>query len=643
VKTQSFRLQIGKGPAKDYVAQVLLSPRGEGSDRLALPFSAAEVAGLTASFARSISGGRHVAVEEIKEPELSPEALGERLFAALFQGEILSLYERSLEADTGVGLRLELMLDPRDPDLAAVQALPWELLRKPGTSEFLALSPQSPIVRYLAVSKAVKAARQPGTLRILAVAASPTHKGLDRLDLASELSNLQEAVSSSSAIEIVTPERPTLAGLRQALLDHKCHVLHFMGHGGSVPGQAERVLFLETEEGNAEPVRGTDLVNKLAGFSLRLVVLNACESAGLPDYSTGAERFEPFAGVANTLVLSGLPAVVAMQFPISDPAAIAFSRVFYQRLAAGEPVDAAVAEGRQALHSAAPTGFEWATPVLFQRTPTGELFPEKDVSPEPSRKPIHALLVLAVLAVLVVLAVVSFREARALRVHTLVTEGATLFGHEKWPEARDRFEAARNLAPHSAEVLSDLAGAEERLGDPRAAEEHYREAARLRPDSAEHLYNLGHFLNSRRSYPEAYDVLQRSLALDPERADAYADLAETDAARGMLGRARLSLETALRKAPDRPALHRRLGALELEAGQPQAAIPHLQEARRYPMAEREQAETAALLLQAYDRLGDSSSACGEVAAFRRLDRPGITPWAPDVEVVATRRRCLHPE
>jgi hypothetical protein len=49
----------------------------------------------------------------------------------------------------------------------------------------------------------------------------------------------------------------------------------------------------------------------------------------------------------------------------------------------GDPVDVAVAEGRQAVHSAASMSFEWATPVLFMRTPNGELYPEADLSPDP--------------------------------------------------------------------------------------------------------------------------------------------------------------------------------------------------------------------------------------------------------------------
>jgi hypothetical protein len=295
------------------------------------------------------------------------------------------------------------MLDPRDPNLAAFQAFPWELLRQPNTPEFPVLSRRQPLVRYLAVPRPVYAGNRPTVLRILAVAANPRSGNLKgSLDIARELHNLQQAVGSSSTLEIVTPQAPTLAALRQALLNQECHVLHFIGHGGLDMGREERVLFFESESGGADPVRGKDLLNKLTDFpTLRLAFLNACES-GAVSATSAPPTFDPLAGVANTLVLGGLPAVIAMQFTVSDQAAIVFSRAFYQRLAVGEPVDAAVAEGRQAMHSADAASFEWATPVLFMRTRSGELYPAKDIPPEQPVTGRHTLGI-----VLVVILVVS--------------------------------------------------------------------------------------------------------------------------------------------------------------------------------------------------------------------------------------------
>ena len=58
---------------------------------------------------------------------------------------------------------------------------------------------------------------------------------------------------------------------------------------------------------------------------LRLVVLNSCEGAR-------TTLTDPYAGVATTLVQLGVPAVVAMQFEISDRAAIVFAEELYTNL-----------------------------------------------------------------------------------------------------------------------------------------------------------------------------------------------------------------------------------------------------------------------------------------------------------------------
>ena len=77
---------------------------------------------------------------------------------------------------------------------------------------------------------------------------------------------------------------------------------------------------------------GTYLSNH---HSLRFVVLNACEGGRSDDQ-------DPFAGVAQTLAKQGVPAVLAMQFEISDRAAIHFSeRLYRASLVRGDPIDAA--------------------------------------------------------------------------------------------------------------------------------------------------------------------------------------------------------------------------------------------------------------------------------------------------------------
>ena len=90
----------------------------------------------------------------------------------------------------------------------------------------------------------------------------------------------------------------------------------------------------------------------------RLVVLNSCASGASGDT-------ELFAGTASALVRSGIRAVAAMQFMISDAAALEFSRGFYSALANGRGVDEAVRSGRIAILGLGRYTLEWVTPVLY--------------------------------------------------------------------------------------------------------------------------------------------------------------------------------------------------------------------------------------------------------------------------------------
>jgi CHAT domain-containing protein len=102
----------------------------------------------------------------------------------------------------------------------------------------------------------------------------------------------------------------------------------------------------------------------LRGSSVRLAVLNACESAR-------TDPRESFAGVASQLVRAGLPAVIAMQTYAPDESAAQFSRAFYGALADDWPVDAAVTAARQALFARAPASPMWSVPALYLTAPDG--------------------------------------------------------------------------------------------------------------------------------------------------------------------------------------------------------------------------------------------------------------------------------
>ena len=161
-------------------------------------------------------------------------------------------------------------------------------------------------------------------------------------------------------------EDGTLAALPRALRLREYHVLHFIGHGGYDEEAQDGALALEDAAGKTRLVTGRDLSMMIRHRSLRLVVLNACEGSRVaPD--------DPFSGVAQALARQGIPAVIAMQFEISDPAALAFSQSFYQAIADGLPVDVATVEARRAMF-ADDNEIEWATPVLYLRSTDGRVF-----------------------------------------------------------------------------------------------------------------------------------------------------------------------------------------------------------------------------------------------------------------------------
>jgi multiple sugar transport system substrate-binding protein len=114
-------------------------------------------------------------------------------------------------------------------------------------------------------------------------------------------------------------------------------------------------------------------------YPLRLVFLNSCEGA------RGSEN-DAFSSTAATLVRRGVPAVVAMQYEITDSAAIEFSRDFYEALADNLPVDAAVTEARAAVSM--DSMLEWRTPVLYMHSPDGRVFDVLTSSPRAHPPPV---------------------------------------------------------------------------------------------------------------------------------------------------------------------------------------------------------------------------------------------------------------
>jgi hypothetical protein len=369
----NFDVEIGPGSGRDYPVAVR-SQAGETHAALRFPFDELALKDalkdLQIALLRSSGLRRQVLLPEAQ----TVQTFGQRLFEALFTGEVLGLYDvnRSDAARQGLGVRLRLRI--LAPELAT---LPWEYLYDARLGSYICLSRNTPLVRYLEVAQALQPLKIKPPLRILGVIASPGD--MDSLDIERERRRMQEALSGleqEGLVKLTWLEGQTWRDLQRAMRGGPWHIFHFIGHGGFNPRADEGVLALANEQGGTHLLSATQVGILLADHpSLRLALLNACEGA------RGGER-DLFSSTSATLARRGIPAVVAMQYEITDRAAIEFTRAFYETLAGGMPVDEAVSEARKAIELGIANTLEWGTPVLYLRATDGVLFdlPERPPS-----------------------------------------------------------------------------------------------------------------------------------------------------------------------------------------------------------------------------------------------------------------------
>jgi CHAT domain len=388
VRFDDFVLQFDASSRGGFRARVLKSPFGEGGVAFSLSaLAGTEPAMAAGGISRGLEGEGELTrdlqtAEAVAAAARPPLEIGTELYRSVFQGAVKTLLDKSrgqLERSSQLGLRLKIKLDPNDLETGELADLPWELLCDGETEDFFALSRQTSIVRYLDVPRSSQPIPFTPPLRILAVGASPYN--LQPLDLDAEMRGLDTLNSGASGVEVKFLAHASAGAVRQELAKDTYNVLHFMGHGLFDRASGEGMLAFEGADGAPDLVSGKAFATKLKDLrSLGVVMLNACNTARAGQAGGG----NPFRGVATALVLGGVPAVAAMQKPISDRAAIAFSTAFYRHLASGDSVDEALTEGRQAIHSAKPDSFEWATPVLFLRLPEGNVF---EARPAPAPAP----------------------------------------------------------------------------------------------------------------------------------------------------------------------------------------------------------------------------------------------------------------
>lgn len=353
----SYQVRVSQSPSGDTPRQTFRSP-----------FTDVHLENLVLTLQPRRGSERPAAGPEI---ELVKRAGGD-LYEALFHDDLGACLHRSLAVveARGHGLRIRLALSG-----APALALPWEVMFDRSLGQFVGLSRGTSVVRYLPGAP-IPAQLEVGLpLRILVATSDPADQ--DRLGVGSKRDDLLTALRAKQddgQLEIDLLPAATLAALQQALREGDYHVFHFIGRGGFDETDHGAALVLEDGDGCGSPVGGQEIGALLSDHrSLRLAVLNSV-GGGRSDWR------DPGAAMAQALLRRGIPAVVTMQFELTHAAATAFAGSFYPAIAAGLPVDAALAEARAAIHGAA-NPIEWATPVLHTGSPHGVLFLLRSGSP----------------------------------------------------------------------------------------------------------------------------------------------------------------------------------------------------------------------------------------------------------------------
>ncbi|MCQ8774165.1 CHAT domain-containing WD40 repeat protein [Streptomyces telluris] len=356
-----FVLEVsGGGPGGRYTVAVS-SPAGEGS--LAVDLDPVAIGARLADLQRAVLASSVTPRAAALGLERPVREVGERLFRAVFDGHLRGLYLASRQHAGERDQALRVVLRIRAPELAA---LPWELLYDEESAEYLCL--RRPLVRYVDLPEPLAPLRSEPPLKILGMTSLPRSRA--PLGAESERAALSVALgplTERGLADLDWVPGQTADDLSRRLL-RGCHVLHFIGHGAYDPQRHEGMITLAGADGREHHLHASALASLLSVARPRpqLVVLNSCQS--------GMGNAEDLFSSTAAVLVRTVPAVVAMQFAVTDKAATRFAASFYQALAQGRTVDEAVRVGRIALVVDKDDSLEWATPVLYLRGGDARLF-----------------------------------------------------------------------------------------------------------------------------------------------------------------------------------------------------------------------------------------------------------------------------
>src|SRR3989442_898433 len=293
--------------------------------------------------------------------------LGKRLFDTILKDDVKTLFSRAAGQSSGF-LPLELYVEDY-----SIAGWPWEYLFDESQSEFICQA-FYPISRGIfTLDTRFPLQEKSGKIRILLLLgvdpSDPEASPEEQVKWVREV--LTAALADREAeLKVVRIRRPEeLAKLLAAARSEPFHILHFFGHAGFDLVRQEGYISIRNQPDSFK-FYANDLGNLLAQRGIRLVFLNACETA-----RTGETEQPARSSVAAALLSKGIPAVIGAQFTMPDVSAHYLASMIYNALLTGAPLIEALRDGRQAMgFSKDNRFFDWGIPVLYAFDPDLVLF-----------------------------------------------------------------------------------------------------------------------------------------------------------------------------------------------------------------------------------------------------------------------------
>jgi hypothetical protein len=213
---------------ESYRARVIDAPIGTAATQFNLPLSDLQLENYILRMGQTRAGKRlPFDSSELK----AVKQCGESLFDAVFSNDVYTCYamSREMAREQGKGLRIRLHI--KVPEF---HDYPWELLYNSKTNQFLALSNDTPIVRFFELPFPEQPLVVENSIKVLVMISSP--EGFPKLNVEEEWHRLESAFAPLIERGIVVLERlakPTLGELQKALRRDRYHIFHFIGHGSS--------------------------------------------------------------------------------------------------------------------------------------------------------------------------------------------------------------------------------------------------------------------------------------------------------------------------------------------------------------------------------------------------------------------------